>query len=133
MNTENVKNEFENGKWQEEAKQTINDQEKMDGLKNKKGMFINEPGLSKIRESLCLLWRYLEAVTSKRYTDYSLWALTKIVAVLIYVVSPLDLIPDVIPGIGWLDDILAVTYIISLTIEELNRFQEWELKQQAPK
>ncbi len=126
MNTENVKNEFENGKWQEEAKQTINDREKMNELKNKKNKFLNNPALSKIRVSLCLLWRYLEAVTSKRYTDYSVWALTKIVAVLIYVVNPFDLIPDVIFWAGWLDDILAVGYIISLTTEELEKFQTWE-------
>ena len=126
MNTESVKNEFENGRWQEEAKQTINDHEKMDELKSKKNKFLNNPALSKIRDSLCLLWRYLEAVTSKRYTDYSLWALTKIVAVLLYVVNPLDLIPDVIFWAGWLDDMLAVAYIISLTSEELDKFQEWE-------
>jgi len=82
--------------------------------------------LSKIRDSLCLLWRYLEAVTSKRYTDYSVWALTKIIAVLIYVVNPFDLIPDVIFWAGSLDDILAVGYIISLTTEELEKFQAWE-------
>ena len=126
MNTENVKNELENGGWQEEAKQTINDREKMNELKNKKNKFLNNPALSKIRDSLCLLWRYLEAVTSKRYTDYSVWAITKIVAVLIYVVNPFDLIPDVIFWAGWLDDILAVGYIISLTTEELEKFQTWE-------
>lgn len=126
MNTENVKNELENGGWQEEAKQTINDREKMNELKNKKNKFLNNPALSKIRDSLCLLWRYFEAVTSKRYTEYSVWALTKIVAVLIYVVNPFDLIPDVIFWAGWLDDILAVGYIISLTTEELEKFQTWE-------
>ena len=126
MNTESVKNEFENGRWQEEAKQTMNDSEKMDELKSKKNKFLNNPALSKIRDSLCLLWRYLEAITSKRYTDYSLWALTKIVAVLLYVVNPLDLIPDVIFWAGWVDDMLAVAYIISLTTEELDKFQEWE-------
>lgn len=126
MNAENVKNEFENGGWQKEAEQTMNDREKMDELKNKKNKFLNNPALSKIRDSLCLLWRYLEAVTSKRYTDYSVWAITKIVAVLIYVVNPLDLIPDVIFWAGWLDDILAVGYVISLTTEELEKFQLWE-------
>ena len=34
MNAENVKNEFENGGWQKEAEQTMNDREKMDELKN---------------------------------------------------------------------------------------------------
>lgn len=29
-------------------------------------------------------------------------------AALIYVVSPIDLIPDIIGGIGWLDDLIAI-------------------------
>ena len=106
----------------------MNVREKMDELKNKKNKVLNNPALSKIRDSLCLLWRYLEAVTSKRYTEYSVWALTKIVAVLIYVGNPFDLIPDVIFWAGWLDDMLAVAYIISLTTEQLDKFKEWEIR-----
>ena len=41
MKAENVMNEFENGGWQEEAKQTINDCEKMNELKNKKNKYLN--------------------------------------------------------------------------------------------
>lgn len=129
MNTEDVKRGFNNGTWEEQAKQNIHDPKKMEEMKSHKERLFANPALTKIRASLCLLWRYMEAVTSRRYTNYSLWALTKIVAVLIYVISPLDLVPDILPWVGFLDDIIAVGYVVNLTSEELNKFQAWEQKQ----
>jgi uncharacterized membrane protein YkvA (DUF1232 family) len=35
------------------------------------------------------------------------------VAALIYVINPLDIIPDFIPGIGWLDDMAMIGLVIS--------------------
>lgn len=34
-----------------------------------------------------------------------------------YVVSPIDLIPEIIPVLGWLDDLLILTYVIDRVIE----------------
>ena len=35
------------------------------------------------------------------------------IAALIYVINPFDLIPDFIPGIGWLDDMAMIGLVIS--------------------
>ena len=34
-----------------------------------------------------------------------------------YVVSPIDLLPEFIPVIGWLDDLLILTYVLDRVIE----------------
>jgi len=133
MDAENVRNELNNGRWEQEAQETMQDAEKMEKLKGQKKNVCGNPALQKVKQSLCLLFRYLEAVLSKKYTGYSLWALTKIVAVLLYVVSPLDLVPDIIPWIGFLDDIIAVGYIINLVSDELDKFQVWERAHVAAK
>jgi hypothetical protein len=43
-----------------------------------------------------------------------------IIASLLYVVSPIDAIPDLLPGIGWMDDLLVIGFLL------------WYLTRQAP-
>ena len=47
----------------------------------------------------------------------------KLVAILglLYLVSPVDLIPDFIPILGWLDDGLVLTLLVSLAYKLLPR------------
>lgn len=52
--------------------------------------------------------------------------LVVIVAAIIYVVSPLDVIPDAIPAIGFLDDATILTLALQRTKRELDDFMIWE-------
>ncbi|RZK14902.1 MAG: DUF1232 domain-containing protein, partial [Hymenobacter sp.] len=47
-------------------------------------------------------------------------------AVLLYVISPIDLIPDFIPVVGFLDDLSLVSWFIGKFHGEITRFREWE-------
>lgn len=117
---------FETGNWQEDAQQTILDEERMNDLLDKEQVFTNKKGLSRIRKQLILLWSYLKAIMSGQYTDYSVWAFVKATAGLLYVVSPFDLIPDFFPWVGWADDVLVVMYVCNLLNNELDRFADWQ-------
>lgn len=46
--------------------------------------------------------------------------------VLLYLISPIDLIPDLIPFIGVLDDIALLTFAIPLLLKETEKFVAWE-------
>ena len=48
-----------------------------------------------------------------------------------YVVSPVDAIPDVIPGLGLTDDAAMVAATIATLSYELVMFREWEKAQKA--
>ncbi|WP_226063924.1 YkvA family protein [Kaistella polysaccharea] len=45
---------------------------------------------------------------------------------LIYLISPIDIIPDWIPGIGILDDLAILTFAIPLLVKEAEKFIAWE-------
>ncbi len=45
---------------------------------------------------------------------------------LIYVVSPVDVIPDAIPVAGVLDDAVVIAWVIKAVRDELDAFREWE-------
>lgn len=47
-------------------------------------------------------------------------------AVLLYVLSPIDLVPDFIPVLGFLDDLSLVSWFIGKFHGEIVRFREWE-------
>lgn len=51
------------------------------------------------------------------------WNASVIVATIVYVVSPIDAIPDLIPVLGWLDDVTIVGYALSKLTEELKKYK----------
>lgn len=53
------------------------------------------------------------------------WNASIIVGTIIYVVSPIDAIPDLIPVLGWLDDVTIVGYALSKLSIEMKRYKEY--------
>jgi uncharacterized membrane protein YkvA (DUF1232 family) len=49
--------------------------------------------------------------------------------VLVYLISPIDFLPDFIPVIGVLDDIALLAFAIPLLIKEAEKFVAWEASQ----
>jgi uncharacterized membrane protein YkvA (DUF1232 family) len=64
--------------------------------------------LTKFRKELLLVWALLRDARSP--------ASAKLVAILaaLYVISPVDLVPDVIPLLGWLDDGIVAMLLFKL-------------------
>ncbi len=57
--------------------------------------------------------------TYRRLPTSTIWAL---MFALLYVASPVDVIPDVIPGLGWLDDAFVVGLVIRAIRKDLRRY-----------
>ena len=79
----------------------------------------------KLLQSLCLAWWRGE------YRAISPGALVTIVAGLLYFVSPIDAIPDWLLGVGFLDDIAVLGWVLKTVSDELARFKAWR-NSQAP-
>ena len=69
----------------------------------------------------------LTAYVDGKYRCVPKRMLVAMVAGILYVVSPINLIPDFIPVIGWLDDIAVFTIIMDMGVSaELKKFRAWE-------
>ena len=72
------------------------------------------------------LVRLVRAYISGEYRDISTSTVISGLAVLLYVLSPIDLIPDFIPVIGFLDDLSLISWFLGKFQGEITKFREWE-------
>lgn len=83
-------------------------------------------GLSDSVERVKLLMRLIRAYASGAYRQVPAKSLATIVGVMVYFVSPIDLIPDFLPIIGVADDVALMIWLFNTLGEEIERYNVWE-------
>ena len=82
--------------------------------------------LDEIRESLLTLFRLLRAYARGDYRNVPGKSLVLIIAAILYFLMPVDLIPDVIIGVGFVDDVAILTWVVKTVSGVLADFRSWE-------
>ena len=82
--------------------------------------------IAAVREQLNVVTRLLRAYASGEYRQLPWKTLIRIIAVLIYFVSPIDILPDFLPIIGLTDDIALMLWLFSGINDDLDKFRQWE-------
>ena len=77
----------------------------------------------KLLQALCLAWWRGE------YRRIDSRALLAVVAALLYFVTPLDAIPDWLLGVGLVDDLAVLAWVMRTWQEELATFEQWRASQ----
>lgn len=72
------------------------------------------------------LVRLVRHYVSGEYRQVHTSTIASGLGVLLYVISPIDLVPDFIPALGFLDDLSLISWFIGKFHVEITRFQEWE-------
>jgi len=98
---------------------------------------INAEGIEDKFKSSGPLGRYIEdaRLMLSLIKDYwlgnyreTLWlSISAIVFALLYVLNPLDLIPDFIPFVGLVDDAFALAVAFKLVEKDLKKYKTWKL------
>ena len=86
---------------------------------------MSRKGLLKIKDHLILIRDYLSDIATGKYKEYDGKKLIIIVAAIIYVVTPIDFLPDFIPP-GWIDDISIVAWALKEASEELEKYKNYK-------
>jgi uncharacterized membrane protein YkvA (DUF1232 family) len=87
---------------------------------------------SRIRElsdRIRLLGRLVRAYANGSYREIGVGNIVLIVAAILYFVTPIDLIPDAVPGAGLMDDATVLAFVLAKLDTELVRFSAWEKAQ----
>ena len=113
---------FLKGNWLGKAKLYAFNPSKLKSLLLQLSSCMSRKGLVKAKDNLILMRDYLSDIATGKYKDYNGKKQIIIVAAIIYVVTPFDLLPDFIPP-GWIDDISIVAWAIKEATEELEKYK----------
>lgn len=61
------------------------------------------------------------------------WKKIMVVLGIVYVVSPFDILPDPVLGLGFIDDAVLITYIMSRISDELEKYLPSEISKEFDK
>jgi len=70
--------------------------------------------------------RLIRAYSDGAYREIPDSTFVVIVAAIVYLVNPLDVIPDALPALGYLDDATVVSLAIRRSRDALDDFMTWE-------
>lgn len=93
----------------------------------------DRPVSEEVKEKFKTLLRLIRALYKKEYKDFPWGSLVKATATIIYLVSPLDLIPDFIPFVGMMDDFALISWTIGSLSDDIRKFENWEEAKQIAK
>ncbi|WP_379084234.1 YkvA family protein [Pedobacter sp. UC225_65] len=115
------------------AKQLIKDKDQtlgklQEGLKK---ATTNKGALTEIWEQLQLLFALAKDYANGSYTHVSKRSIMVVIAGLLYFISPIDLIPDFIAGLGFVDDIYILTLVYKQIAKDLEKYQLWKDRQRT--
>ena len=84
--------------------------------------------LSAVSTDLAALLRMLVAWGRRSYRGLSWTALVAVVGAVCYFVLPADVLPDVLPGLGLVDDVAVISAVVRTVRSELEAFRAWEAR-----
>ena len=123
FNEETAKKELEKG--YKDAEKLLEDSEKMEAflqkLENKlKVIPVAGDTLAMVPIMISLIRSYIK----KEYTEIPIGTIVAVISALAYVLSPVDVITDVIPGIGYIDDAAVIFACLKLVGSDVEEYQK---------
>jgi uncharacterized membrane protein YkvA (DUF1232 family) len=83
--------------------------------------------LESVKNKILSLGKLLKFYATGDYRNMDLKNVVIIITAFIYFLSPIDIIPDFIPMLGFADDVALVTFVFNSIGEEIEKFETWLL------
>jgi uncharacterized membrane protein YkvA (DUF1232 family) len=96
-------------------------------LKKEKSILSKVTGpLKEFGQNISLLFSLIKNYKAGTYKEIPWTTITAVVGSLIYVFSPIDLIPDFIPFAGLLDDAAVLGFCLAAIKNDLDKYKSWK-------
>ncbi|WP_251030202.1 YkvA family protein [Bacillus sp. ISL-35] len=115
-------------RFESKAKEYIKRPEKTDALIKDAGKKAdeNKGALAESWDNLQLLFDLVGAWRRGEYRKIPTGSIMTIIAAVIYFVSPIDLIPDFLIGLGIVDDAAVIGFVLKQITNDLEKFRIWK-------
>lgn len=121
------KSEANDKLWEYAGKVKEEDVQAILGKEEKlKGTFLKNGVLKKYWTDACDIFSLLKDRFTGAYTEMPWRVIAALVGALLYVLSPLDLVPDLIPLFGFVDDAFVFGLAIKFAQADLERYRAWK-------
>ena len=115
-------------KYEKSAREYLKRPEKTDILlKDATKKAEDEKGsLTEIWDNLQLLFQLVSSWRKGDYKKIPTGSILTIIAAIIYFVSPIDIIPDFLLGLGLVDDAAVIAFVLRQIASDLDKFKIWK-------
>jgi uncharacterized membrane protein YkvA (DUF1232 family) len=118
------------GKNEQKAEELLKDKGKIKGILIKARNLLKRlrklPAIGKIVDDIAETIEMIKDAIGGKYTVPTRIIISALGGI-IYIVSPLDIIPDFLPVVGWLDDAAVFMLVLETGLAlELRKYREWK-------
>lgn len=119
-------------KYLPRAKKIVSDPERMEKLAEESFALLKGEGkMAEVRREGLLLWKLAKDTVTGRYRGLKKRNLFLIVAGLMYLVNPMDIVPDFIFAVGFADDVAVLMYVFKKLDKEIKAYEAWRDEEEA--
>lgn len=109
-----------------EAEDLLKDKKKLEHFLERLEKKLSKiPLAGKYLADVPVLISLVKAYADKEYTEVPIGTIIAIISALIYVLSPIDLIPDILPAIGISDDAAVVAFALKFVHDDVEEYRIW--------
>jgi len=117
-------------KYEKEAKEKAGKVEELKDIINKafgKVMDLDKSSaqLNLLVKKVTLFLKMLQSYVTGEYRNIPLRTIVAMAAALLYFINPFDLIPDMIPGIGFVDDLAVLLWVTGNIDKDINDYEAY--------
>lgn len=111
------------------AEDMLNDEDKMERFLQRLEKKLKKiPFAGDKLAAIPIMTSLVKSYIKKEYKDIPIGTIIAIISALIYFVSPIDIIPDSIPFIGYFDDAAVVAACWKLVGSDIEEYEKWREK-----
>lgn len=89
----------------------------------------NSGFLEKYASLTKLMLKMLKDYKNGIYTEVPWFTIASIIFSLLYVLNPLDIVPDFIPVLGYIDDLTVLSFALRFVETDLHGYLDWKIEE----